>query len=591
MLARSLAPLREAGSTRTRDAHARLLDLAGAGAPASLAVERLWYGPRSTEALEVPIGVSDSGEVVTLALRRDGPHGLIAGTTGAGKSELLQSILAGLAVHNPPDVVSFLLVDYKGGAAFGDLATLPHTVGLVTDLDERLAARALVSLNAELRRREHILRQAGVADIAQFERQCRARAGGPTPQPLPNLVIVVDEFATIAQELPGFVDTLIDVAQRGRSLGVHLLLATQSPGGVVGPRLQANINYWMCLRVSLDAESTAMIGTNDAALIPVNAPGRAYLKVGSHLGAFQTARIACPVVSAGRGIVITPFADDRPPASGGPVLPQGHVADEVAGVPVETDLKVAVRRIAAEAIRLGVGRPPARGSRHCLRCCPGGRSPTSRRPASITSSPSSAWRTSPSSSARRHWPSICPATGRALSWAGSEPARPHSCGRWGSTSPAATARRRCTSTLSTPATVPWFPWGRCRTARTSSAPTTPTGPPGSSAACPASPTSGERAAAPGRGSFSWSTTTRRSPAPSTTARTPPPSSSPGCSGGDRRWASTSLWPRSSAAISRPPPSGCSYAGSFSGSRTGPTTTWRASPPGWRRPTRRRGVAS
>src|SRR6266849_3938327 len=384
MLARSLAPLREAGSTRTRDAHARLLDLAGAGAPASLAVERLWYGPRSTEALEVPIGVSDSGEVVTLALRRDGPHGLIAGTTGAGKSELLQSILAGLAVHNPPDVVSFLLVDYKGGAAFGDLATLPHTVGLVTDLDERLAARALVSLNAELRRREHILRQAGVADIAQFERQCRARAGGPTPQPLPNLVIVVDEFATIAQELPGFVDTLIDVAQRGRSLGVHLLLATQSPGGVVGPRLQANINYWMCLRVSLDAEATAMIGTNDAALIPVTGAGRAYLKVGSHLGAFQTARIACPVVSAGRGIVITPFADDRPPASGGPVLPQGHVADEVAGVPVETDLKVAVRRIAAEAIRLGVGRPPARGSRHCLRCCPaGGR----RRPAGRHRSP------------------------------------------------------------------------------------------------------------------------------------------------------------------------------------------------------------
>jgi S-DNA-T family DNA segregation ATPase FtsK/SpoIIIE len=311
--------------------------------------------------LTVPIGIADSGEVLTLGLRRDGPHGLSAGTTGSGKSELLQTILAGLALTHPPEKVSLLLLDYKGGAAFSDLARLPHTAGMVTDLEGPLAARALISLNSELRRRERILREADTASIVEYERLTSA-PGAPGARPLPNLIVVVDEFATLAQELPDFMDALIDVAQRGRSLGVHLLLATQSPGsGVVSPKIQANINFWICLRVALGSESSMIIGTDWAAHIPVNAPGRGYLKVGGQVTGFRTARIAAPVEDprARSSVRVTPFVDVRAvqtparPAPGRDARP-GRASP--ANVPeahprVATELQVVCARMAEEAAR------------------------------------------------------------------------------------------------------------------------------------------------------------------------------------------------------------------------------------------------
>ena len=148
-------------------------------------------------------------------LRQDGPHVLVGGTTGSGKSEFLQTLITSLAVANRPDRLALVLVDYKGGAAFKECATLPHTAGLVTDLDEELAARALTSLNAELKRREAIFAAVGAKDLDDWEAR---RADGAV---VPRLVIVIDEFRVLA-ELPDFITGLVRIASVGRSLGVHL---------------------------------------------------------------------------------------------------------------------------------------------------------------------------------------------------------------------------------------------------------------------------------------------------------------------------------------------------------------------------------
>ena len=182
-------------------------------------------------------------------------------------------MIASLALSHPPDRLALLLVDYKGGAAFKDCVDLPHTVGLVTDLDAHLTRRALASLNAELQRRERLLGAAGAKDLPDME--ARDPAGAP-----PSLLIVIDEFATLAKEVPDFVEGIVDVAQRGRSLGVHLLLATQRPGGVVSENIRANTNLRIALRVNEPAESSDVIGVSDAARISRGRPGRAYARTG-----------------------------------------------------------------------------------------------------------------------------------------------------------------------------------------------------------------------------------------------------------------------------------------------------------------------
>jgi S-DNA-T family DNA segregation ATPase FtsK/SpoIIIE len=151
-----------------------------------------------------------------LDIRKDGPHALIAGTTGSGKSELLQTLVASLAVANSPEQLTFVLVDYKGGSAFKDCARLPHTVGMVTDLDTHLVSRALTSLGAELKRREHLLAVPGAKDLEDYWALQRRDPSLPT---IPRLAIVIDEFASLKAELPDFVTGLVTIAQRGRSLG------------------------------------------------------------------------------------------------------------------------------------------------------------------------------------------------------------------------------------------------------------------------------------------------------------------------------------------------------------------------------------
>ena len=233
---------------------------------------RRWQGKGRTTS--VVIGESTDG-LFQIDIRADGPHGLVAGTTGSGKSELLQTLIASLAVGNRPDEFNFVLVDYKGGAAFKDCNHLPHTVGMVTDLDGHLTTRALESLGAELRRREHQLADADAKDIEDY-----LAGRQPEDEPMPRLLIVIDEFAALASELPDFVTGLVDVARRGRSLGVHLILATQRPAGVVSAEIKSNTNLRIALRVTDGGDSEDVIESSAAAQIPKVFPGRAYARLG-----------------------------------------------------------------------------------------------------------------------------------------------------------------------------------------------------------------------------------------------------------------------------------------------------------------------
>lgn len=288
-VARCLAPLRDvgdAGEGSGLPGSVRLLDVLGLEPPRAEAVAAGWaLGGRTTQAV---VGAGLDGPLA-LDLSADGPHALIAGTTGAGKSELLQTLVAALAVANRPDAMTFVLVDYKGGSAFKDCVRLPHTVGMVTDLDAHLVERALTSLSAELKRREHVLAAAGAKDLEDYVDLAARSTRLP---PVPRLVLVIDEFASLARELPEFVTGLVNVAQRGRSLGIHLVLATQRPSGVVSPEIRANTNLRIALRVTDTTESSDVIEAPDAARISRGTPGRGFARLGhATLVPFQAARV------------------------------------------------------------------------------------------------------------------------------------------------------------------------------------------------------------------------------------------------------------------------------------------------------------
>ncbi|MHB1171947.1 MAG: FtsK/SpoIIIE domain-containing protein [Lacisediminihabitans sp.] len=206
---------------------------------------------------------------MTLDLVSDGPHALVGGTTGSGKSELLVSWVLAMAACHTPATVTFLLVDFKGGSSFASVQNLPHSVGLITDLDDRSASRALASLRAELRYRERVLADAGARSIE----------GLPPVHPLPRLVIVVDEFAAMVNDFPELHELFADLASRGRSLGVHLILCTQRPAGVVRDAVLANCALRISLRVNNRADSAAVIGTGAAAELPRHPLGRALVSV------------------------------------------------------------------------------------------------------------------------------------------------------------------------------------------------------------------------------------------------------------------------------------------------------------------------
>jgi S-DNA-T family DNA segregation ATPase FtsK/SpoIIIE len=321
-LARDLAPLRDATPEPGQGlpAAVRLIDLLSDADhvqptdPDALA--RNWRRRGNPEP-SATIGVSASGPF-RIDLRRDGPHLLIGGTTGSGKSELLQTLVAALAVASGPDAMSFLLLDYKGGAAFRECADLPHVGGMITDLNPSLARRALASLTAELRRRERLLRSVPAADIDSYR---AARATRPELPAMPRLVVVVDEFRVLAEELPEFVSGLVRTATVGRSLGVHLVLATQRPSGIVSAEITSNVNLRIALRVNDGGDSRDLVDDPAAAGLPADRPGRALARSGAGpLIGFQTAVVSgrSPTAAARQPVVRRlDLAHDLAPESGG----------------------------------------------------------------------------------------------------------------------------------------------------------------------------------------------------------------------------------------------------------------------------------
>jgi S-DNA-T family DNA segregation ATPase FtsK/SpoIIIE len=285
-----------------------------------------------------------------LDLRNDGPHALVGGTTGAGKSEFLQTWVLGMAAAHSPSRVNFLFVDYKGGAAFGDCIQLPHCVGLVTDLSPHLVKRAIVSLKAELKYREELFNRNGKAkDLLELERR------DPAVAP-PSLVIIVDEFAALAKEIPEFVDGVVDVAQRGRSLGLHLILATQRPAGVIRDNLRANTNLRIALRMADEDDSMDVVGSKASAMFDPSIPGRGMAKLGpgrlvtfqaGYVGGWTTNEQAPPVIGV-RGFRLEGGEEWEEPEIDAPPV----VADSG-----PNDLKRIVATVKLAADRAGIPAP------------------------------------------------------------------------------------------------------------------------------------------------------------------------------------------------------------------------------------------
>ncbi|MFD3870689.1 type VII secretion protein EccCa [Streptomyces sp. NPDC058623] len=286
-LARQLAPLRTGGGDDDEPLLANLAftDLLDLGDAAAVDVARTWRPRSAGERLRVPIGVGEDGGPVMLDLKEAaqegmGPHGLCVGATGSGKSELLRTLVLGLAVTHDSRTLNFVLADFKGGATFTGMGRLPHVAAVITNLadDLTLVDRMGDSIGGELQRRQELLRAAGnYANLHDYE---RARAAGAPLEPLASLVLVIDEFSELLTAKPDFIDMFVRIGRIGRSLGVHLLLASQrlEEGRLRG--LDTYLSYRIGLRTFSAAESRTAIGVPDAYHLP-SLPGSGYLKSGT----------------------------------------------------------------------------------------------------------------------------------------------------------------------------------------------------------------------------------------------------------------------------------------------------------------------
>ena len=240
-----------------------------------------WQNRRSYNGMDVPIGVKAGGDLLCLDLHETGhgPHGLVAGTTGSGKSELLQSHIISMAINFHPHDVVFVLIDYKGGGMADVFKGMPHLAGVITNLGGGQTTRALLSIKSEIQRRQAVFSEFGVNNIDKYQKLYYRKDRPDGMQPVPHLIMIADEFAELRQDQPDFMKQLVSAARVGRSLGIHLILATQKPDGVVDDQIWSNSKFKMCLKVQTESDSNGVLKKPDAAYI--REPGRAYIQVGN----------------------------------------------------------------------------------------------------------------------------------------------------------------------------------------------------------------------------------------------------------------------------------------------------------------------
>lgn len=238
-----------------------------------------WSESQVYYSMAAPLGIKAKNQIEYLDLneKHHGPHGLVAGTTGSGKSEILQTYILSMALLFHPYEVGFVIIDFKGGGMVNQFKNLPHLIGAITNIDGREINRSLISIKAELNKRQELFAQYQVNHIDAYIRKYKK---GETKIPLPHLILIVDEFAELKTDQPEFMKELISAARIGRSLGIHLILATQKPSGVVDAQIWSNSRFKLCLKVQNKEDSNEVLKTPLAA--EIKEPGRAYLQVGNN---------------------------------------------------------------------------------------------------------------------------------------------------------------------------------------------------------------------------------------------------------------------------------------------------------------------
>lgn len=308
-------------------------------------IKKYWLANQSSKSLAVPIGLKGKEDKVYLNLheKAHGPHGLLAGTTGSGKSELLQSYILSLAVNYHPHEVAFLLIDYKGGGMAQPFKEMPHLLGTITNIEgsRNFSERALASIKSELNRRQRLFDKYHVNHINDYMDLYKSDIA---KDPLPHLFLISDEFAELKSEEPDFIHELVSAARIGRSLGVHLILATQKPGGIIDDQIWSNARFRIALKVQDESDSKEILQNPDAAKLTVT--GRGYLQVGSNevYELFQSAWSGAPYTEEAYGtedavalvtdLGLVPLSDIAPEESG-PKIRQTEidvVVDEIAKV-------------------------------------------------------------------------------------------------------------------------------------------------------------------------------------------------------------------------------------------------------------------
>lgn len=271
--------VRETGMEEQIPDKVDFLGLYGCSRVEQLESAQRWEKNHPEQRLKVPIGRGMGGRIVSLDIHEKfhGPHGLIAGTTGFGKSELILTFLLSIAVNFSPEAVNFFMIDYKGGGTGNVLLGLPHCAGVISNLSGKQIKRAMSAITSENKRRQKLFSQWGVNHIDAYTQLYRENKAA---EPMPHLILVVDEFAQLRKEEPEFMQEIISLSQVGRSLGIHLILATQKPAGTVDDRIWSNARFHLCLKVQDRQDSMDMLHNGDAALL--TAPGQCYLQIGSH---------------------------------------------------------------------------------------------------------------------------------------------------------------------------------------------------------------------------------------------------------------------------------------------------------------------